>query len=132
MTMTSSRPYLIRAMYEWIADNACTPYVLVDALWPGVSVPERYVEDGQIVLNIAPSAVAEMELGNEMIRFSARFGGIPTEVVVPIGAIRGLYARENGRGMVFEEDESEPPEPPQAPDTDGSGDSKKPSLRVVK
>ena len=72
--MTSSRPYLIRAMYEWIADNDCTPYVLVDAVWPGVSVPERYVEDGQIVLNIAPSAVAEMELGNEMIRFSARFG----------------------------------------------------------
>lgn len=126
--MTSSRPYLIRAMYEWIADNGCTPYVLVDAASPGVSVPNQYVEDGQIVLNIAPGAVVEMELGNDIMRFSARFGGVPTEVVVPIAAVRGLYARENGRGMVFDEEDVMPPDP-------SGGDEpgpKKPSLRVVK
>ena len=123
MLMSSERPYLVRAMYEWIVDNQCTPYVVVNALSPGVQVPHQYVEDGQIVLNIAPGAVAEMDLGNEMIRFSARFGGVPTEVMVPLAAIRGLYARENGRGMDFDEEEPPPPVP--------SGD-KKPALRVVK
>lgn len=127
-TMTSSRPYLVRAMYEWIVDNNCTPYVLVDAHAEGVQVPQQYVENGQIVLNIAPGAVASMELGNELMRFNARFGGVPTDVFVPISAIRGLYARENGRGMVFDEDE--PPVPPVDPDK--SEADKKPSLRVVK
>jgi stringent starvation protein B len=127
--MTSSRPYLVRAMYEWIVDNDCTPYVLVDAYAPGVQVPQQYVEDGQIVLNIAPGAVASMELGNHLMRFNARFGGVPTDVLVPVAAIRGLYARENGRGMVFDEDE-----PPTSPptDPDDSDPDKKPSLRVVK
>ncbi len=128
MAMTSSRPYLVRAMYEWIVDNNCTPYVLVDAHAEGVQVPQQYVENGQIVLNIAPGAVASMELGNELMRFNARFGGVPTDVFVPISAIRGLYARENGRGMVFDEDE--PPVPPVDPDK--SEADKKPSLRVVK
>ena len=123
MVMTSERPYLVRAIYEWIVDNHCTPYVIVNALAAGVQVPHQYVEDGQIVLNIAPGAVAEMELGNELMRFSARFGGVPTEVLVPLGAIRGLYARENGRGMDFDEEDPRPPAP--------SGD-KKPALRVVK
>ncbi len=130
MAMTSSRPYLVRAMYEWIVDNKCTPYVLVDAHASGVQVPQHYVENGQIVLNIAPGAVASMELGNELMRFNARFGGVPTDVLVPIAAIRGLYARENGRGMVFDE-EDEPPVPPADPDKQGEAD-KKPSLRVVK
>jgi stringent starvation protein B len=115
-------------MYEWIVDNNCTPYVLVDAHAEGVQVPQQYVENGQIVLNIAPGAVASMELGNELMRFNARFGGVPTDVFVPISAIRGLYARENGRGMVFDEDE--PPVPPVDPDK--SEADKKPSLRVVK
>jgi stringent starvation protein B len=115
-------------MYEWIVDNNCTPYVLVDAHAEGVQVPQQYVENGQIVLNIAPGAVASMELGNELMRFNARFGGVPTDVFVPISAIRGLYARENGRGMVFDEDE--PPVPPADPDR--SDADKKPSLRVVK
>ncbi len=128
--MTSSRPYLVRAMYEWIVDNNCTPYVLVDAYAPGVQVPQQYVEDGQIVLNIAPGAVASMELGNHLMRFNARFGGVPTDVLVPVAAIRGLYARENGRGMVFDDDEPPPPQPT-APD-DGAPDDNKPSLRVVK
>lgn len=127
MSMTSSRPYLVRAMYEWIVDNSCTPYVLVDALAPGVQVPQQYVENGQIVLNIAPGAVAQMELGNQMVRFSARFGGVPTDVMVPVAAIRGLYARENGRGMVFDEDDTPPPGDPASPNGE-----KKPALRVVK
>lgn len=130
MAMTSSRPYLVRAMYEWIVDNQCTPYVLVDAHAAGVQVPQQYVENGQIVLNIAPGAVASMDLGNELMRFNARFGGVPTDVFVPIAAIRGLYARENGRGMVFDEDE-DPPVPPADPDDQGDA-GKKPSLRVVK
>lgn len=125
--MTSSRPYLVRAMYEWIVDNNFTPYVLVDTLAPGVQVPQQYVEDGQIVLNIAPGAVGQMDLGNQLIRFNARFGGVPTDVLVPISAIRGLYARENGRGMVFDEDEMPPPSDPGS-----SPGEKKPSLRVVK
>ncbi len=132
--MTSSRPYLVRAMYEWIVDNHCTPYALVDAHAPGVQVPQQYVENGQIVLNIAPGAVAGMELGNELMRFNARFGGVPTDVLVPIAAIRGLYARENGRGMVFDEDDPTPPQDPNEPQ-DNKGDNrgeKKPSLRVVK
>lgn len=124
--MTSSRPYLVRAMYEWIVDNNCTPYVLVDAHAPGVQVPQQYVENGQIVLNITPGAVDKMELGNQLMRFNARFGGVPTDVLVPIAAIRGLYARENGRGMVFDEDDPTPPDP------DGDKSEKKPSLRVVK
>jgi stringent starvation protein B len=127
VSMTSSRPYLVRAMYEWIVDNHCTPYVLVDALAPGVQVPQQYVENGQIVLNIAPGAVAQMELGNQLMRFSARFAGVPTDVLVPVSAIRGLYARENGRGMVFEEDDLPPPSDPGS----RSGE-RKPSLRVVK
>lgn len=125
--MTSSRPYLVRAMYEWIVDNNFTPYVLVDAHAPGVQVPQQYVEDGQIVLNVAPGAVASMELGNHLMRFNARFGGVPTDVLVPVAAIRGLYARENGRGMVFDEDEPTPPKDP-----DNNDPEKKPSLRVVK
>ena len=126
--MTSSRPYLVRAMYEWIVDNNFTPYVLVDAHAPGVQVPQQYVEDGQIVLNVAPGAVASMELGNHLMRFNARFGGVPTDVLVPVAAIRGLYARENGRGMVFDEDEPTPP----PTDPDDNDPDKKPSLRVVK
>ena len=124
--MTSSRPYIMRALYEWIVDNDCTPYVLVDAHAPGVQVPQQYVENGQIVLNIAPGAVDKMELGNQLMRFNARFGGVPTDVLVPIAAIRGLYARENGRGMVFDEDDPTPP------DSGGDKSEKKPALRVVK
>ena len=128
--MTSSRPYMVRAMYEWIVDNNCTPYVLVNAMAKGVQVPEQYVEGGQIVLNIAPGAVVNIELRNEFMRFSARFGGLPTEVFVPMAAVRGLYARENGRGMVFDEEDFTPVDPdPTAPTP---FNEKKPSLRIVK
>lgn len=124
--MNSSRPYIIRAIYEWIADNDCTPHLLVDVNQEGVDVPQAYVTDGQIVLNISPSAVVGLEMGNELIFFNGRFGGVATDIVVPIKAILGIYARENGQGMVFDaaEEPEEPPEPP-------SGRTR-PSLKVVK
>ena len=124
--MNSSRPYIIRAIYEWIVDNDCTPHLLVDVDVEGVDVPQAYVTDGQIVLNISASAVVGLEMGNDLILFNGRFGGVATDIVVPIKAILGIYARENGQGMVFDasEDPEEPPDPPS-----GRG---RPSLKVVK
>lgn len=99
--MLSSRPYLARALYQWLLDNDQTPYVVVDAERPGVVVPEQFVQNGQIVLNIAPTAVRDLFLENDAITFNARFGGKPLQVVVPLEALVALYARENGVGMVF-------------------------------
>lgn len=137
MSMTSSRPYIIRALYEWIVDNNCTPYILVDAHVQGVEVPQQYVnKDGQIILNIAPSALKDLFIGLEAISFSARFGGVPFDLFIPCGAVLGIYARENGQGMMFESESSNhPPSPPEpTPAGGGGGDTaqKRPSLRVVK
>ena len=126
MTMKSSRPYLVRALYEWILDNACTPYLLVDATGAGVEVPQQYVKNGQIVLNVAPGAVAGIDMSNDDIRFRGRFSGVAIDVFVPIGAVLGIYARENGQGMVFEPEQAPPPS------SDDEPRSGKPSLRVVK
>jgi len=126
MSMKSSRPYLVRALYEWILDNGCTPYLLVDATVAGVDVPQQYVKNGQIVLNVAPGAVAGIDMSNDEIRFRGRFGGVATDVFVPIGAVLGIYARENGQGMVFEPEQASPP-----PDDEPRGGGR-PSLRVVK
>lgn len=129
MAMTSSRPYLIRALYEWIVDNGCTPHIVVNAMAKGVEVPQQYVnKDGQIVLNIAPRAVSALEMTNKAIKFSARFGGIPTNICVPCHAVMGVYARENGQRMMFESE----PEPDNTPPDDNGGDGRRPSLRVVK
>ena len=97
--MTSHRPYLLRALYEWIADNGLTPHLLVDATRPGVRVPTHAVKDGRIVLNIAERAVAHLQMDNDDVRFSARFGGVSHAVIVPIDAVLAVYARENGQGM---------------------------------
>ena len=131
MTMSSSRPYLIRALYEWINDNQLTPYLLVNANEQGVSVPQSFVgKDGQIILNVAPRAIVGFDISNAAISFSARFGGVPTDIYVPTHAIMGIYAKENGKGMMFEP-ESAPPEPPK--DVKGKEKSvKKPMLKVVK
>jgi len=131
--MTSSRPYLIRALYQWIVDNGATPYVLVDALIEGVDVPEQHIQDDKIVLNIAPMAVEGLTLGDDAISFSARFSGKSMHLLVPTEAVLAIYARENGQGMMFnEEPGSNTPtdKPPggSSPDTD----KPKPSLRVVK
>ena len=141
--MTSNRPYLIRALFEWITDNGMTPHLIVDAEADGVMVPRGYVDDGRIVLNIAPSAVHGLVLGNDSIYFSARFGGVAQAVELPPHAVLGLYARENGQGMLF------PDEAPRAdgrPDTgeaddgsdrpdggdDGGTKPARPSLRIVR
>ncbi len=123
-SMTSSRPYLIRAVYEWIVDNGCTPHLLVNTQIAGVQVPTQYIKDNKIILNVGPHATQALELGNDRIHFSARFGGVPTSVSVPPGAVLTIYARETGQGMVFSEEDGgdNPPEP--APT--------RPNLRVVK
>jgi stringent starvation protein B len=99
--LTSSRPYLLRALHEWVLENGFTPYVVVDASLPGVSVPKDFVNNGQIVLNISPGAVRGLHIGNEFLEFNARFGGVPMQVIVPISAVLAVYAKENGQGMVF-------------------------------
>lgn len=131
--MTPTRPYFLRAVYQWIIDNDCTPHLAVNATLPEVSVPEEYVEDGQIILNISPSAVQSLVIENEFLSFSARFSGTPRNIYVPMRAVLGVYARENGQGMAFPDepaylkpaspdDEPEPPAPPRG----------RPSLKVVK
>ena len=141
MTMSSSRPYIIRALYDWILENECTPYVLVDAFGKGVEVPQEHVKDGQIVLNISPTAVQSISIANEAMDFDGRFGGIPKKVVVPIRSILGIYAKENGQGMMFESDD--PPDPPDPPEPSeepsnikkesfSANRAKKPSLKIVK
>src|SRR5690606_2738447 len=102
--MTSHRPYLLRALYEWIVDNGMTPHVLVDATQPGVRVPSHTVRDGRVVLNIAERAVGALTMDNDGIRFSARFGGVSQLVSVPVQAIIAIYARETGQGMVLPDD----------------------------
>ncbi len=128
--MTSSRPYIMRALYEWIVDNDCTPYVLVDATMAEVMVPQQFVKDGQIVLNISPSAVMDLTVSNESMSFNGRFGGVATDVYVPVAAIVGINARENGQGMVFEPEES--PEPPDETPPDPDKPDGRPSLKIVK
>lgn len=133
--MTPSRPYIMRALYEWIVDNGCTPYLLVDASIQGVEVPRQYVKDGQIVLNISPSAVIELNITNELVMFNGRFGGMPTDIMVPVSAVIGIYARENGQGMVFEPDEPPPGGPdgdPEPPDSSPGKPEGRPSLKIVK
>lgn len=139
MSMNSSRPYLLRALYEWIVDNGCTPYVVVNALREDVQIPRAYVKDGQIVLNISPSAVVGLKLENDGLMFSARFAGVPMEVYAPMAAVLGIYARENGQGMIFEIEEGDggpTDQPPRggAPTstTDKAEKPKRPGLKVVK
>ncbi len=128
--MTSTRPYLLRALYEWIVDNGMTPYLLVDAEYDQVHVPSQYIDNGRIVLNVSPSAVRGLDLGNEGVLFSARFSGKPFDVSVPMAAVKAIYAQENGRGMVFSEDEGPEDAPPTPPDE--HPDKGRPSLKLVK
>jgi len=142
MSMNSSRPYLLRALYEWILENNCTPYIVVNAYAQDVQVPQDYVKDGQIILNISPVAVHALHMSNDAVEFNGRFAGIPTPVYVPITAVMGIYARENGQGMVFEAEKPAPTPPvPPKPTTRLSAvktkeqDKKsrgRASLRVVK
>ena len=110
----STKPYLVRAIYEWAIDQGLTPQILVDATVDGVEVPREFVEEGQIVLNIHPQSVKDLEMGNDYLMFSARFAGRVFEVCVPIPAVSAIYSRENGQGIVFQADGSgqTPPPPP--------------------
>jgi stringent starvation protein B len=126
MVMSSSVPYLIRAINEWILDNQYTPYLVVDATIEEASVPLEYVKEGQIVLNISPSAIRDLVMTNEHVMFNGRFGGVAHEIYVPVSAVLGLIAKENGEGMWFpREDES--PQPPEGKPKKGP-----PSLKVIK
>lgn len=132
--MTSSRPYLVRAMYQWIVDNGMTPHLLVNADYERCVVPKGHINDGKIVLNIAPMAVQSLTLGDEEISFSARFGGQAESILVPVPAILAVYARENGQGMMFSDDDhpdhSSGNGSDDGPETDP--DKPRPNLRVVK
>ncbi len=135
--MNSSRPYLVRALYEWIVDNDCTPHLLVNVDYPGVQVPAGYASDGQIVLNVAPSAVRHLHMDNEAISFEGRFGGVAHSLNVPSAAVMAIYARENGQGMVFEieptpPDDDAPSDAGGAAGREGPRPGGRPSLKVVK
>lgn len=155
--MSSSRPYLARGLYEWLLDNEHTPYIVVDAEQPGVRVPRQFVQNGQIVLNIGPTAVRDLLISNDAVSFHAGFSGQPMQVVVPMPALMAIYARENSVGMVFghepslevvqeesaaptqagprgvaESHDSEQEASASAEREEGSSDRKRPSLRVIK
>lgn len=130
-SISSSRPYLVRALYQWIVDNDLTPYLLVNATATGVDVPQQHISNGKIVLNIHPNSVRNLSLENDWISFSARFFGAPREVLFPAQATLAIYARENGQGMTFyQEDHSGGDNPPPSPGPEAG--SQKPTLRVVK
>lgn len=133
--MTSNRPYMIRALYQWIVDNDCTPHLLVNTAYPKVQVPEGYAQNDQMVLNVSPNAVRQLEMGNEQISFDGRFSGMVHQIFVPTGAVLAIYARENGKGMVFEAEPVPPQggdEPDEGNNNSGSRPSGRPSLKVVK
>lgn len=115
--MKARRPYLLRAIHEWISDSQCTPHLVVDAGCAGVEVPRQYVQDGKIVLNVSWSATAQLQLGNEELSFSGRFGGASMLVRIPVVAVLAIYARETGQGMIFADEADAPPPdgPPQEP-----------------
>jgi stringent starvation protein B len=133
----SRRPYLLRAMHEWISDSNQTPHIVVDASIDGVEVPRQYVQGGKIILNVSSNATSMLSLGNEVVRFRARFGAATYDVSVPIVAVLGIYARETGQGMIFSEADT-PPQPPAPPSepapapTTGEGKRSKPTLKVIK
>jgi stringent starvation protein B len=129
--MTSSKPYLVRALYQWILDNDNTPYILVDASGEQVSIPKGIASDGKVVLNLAPSAIQNLEMSNEFISFSARFNGVAEQIFVPVASMLAIYARENGEGMMFPSEDS-------VDNTDGTAadgaaaKSTSPILKIIK
>jgi len=129
--MSSNRPYLLRALYQWIGDNHMTPHILVEAEMDGVDVPDQAVQKGKVILNIDNAAVREIDLGNDWLTFKARFSGREHNVTVPIEAVLAIYAKENGQGMMFSQDDETLP--PDDPDSDPDlKPAKRPHLKIVK
>jgi stringent starvation protein B len=127
----SKRPYLVRAMHEWMTDNGNTPHVVIDASVDGVSVPTEHIKDGKIILNISQSAAHNLKLSNTSVSFRARFSGVPFDVWAPISSVLGIYAKETGQGMIFSHG-AEQPEPPDGSEKDPSQRSDRSHLKVVK
>jgi stringent starvation protein B len=120
-------------MHEWMLDNGFTPHLVVDAKREGVSVPDAHVKDGKIVLNVSPTATRALNLGNDVVTFEARFGGVSRQLVVPVGAVLGIYARETGQGMIFGDDDTPAPAPGgDVPSPPAAGGGKRGKLKVVK
>ncbi len=130
------RPYLLRAMHQWITDSGHTPHVIVDAERSGSEVPRAYVQEGKIVLNLSYSATQKLKIDNDVVEFDARFAGVVHHVRFPVSSVMGIYARETGEGMMFAEQdtgpETTPPSSGPAPAEEGGGTPKRPQLRVVK
>lgn len=138
LNLNPTRPYLSRAIYEWICDHNLTPHILVDATQPFTDVPSQFVQDGQIVLNLAPHAVHRLNMSNDAITFSARFGGVSRDIYVPFAALIGIYARENGQGLFFDPEEyanvkveKNELESKDSDETKQNSTKKKPSLRIL-
>ena len=129
--MTSNRPYLLRALYQWITDNNMTPHILVDAGVTGVDVPEHAIQKGKVILNIDQAAVRELDMGNEWLTFNARFSGRQHNVSVPVESVLAIYSKENGQGMMFTQDDDAPPPDGSGVD-DGPKHAKRAHLKVVK
>ena len=127
--LNSSVPYLIRAINDWILDNGCTPYMIVDTTGEEVSVPREHVKDGQIVLNIGPQAIRDLSISDQYVMFCGRFSGVAHEICAPISSVMGVIAKENGEGMWFPLDEKDPT-PPNGPPTDNP--QAPPRLKLVK
>ncbi len=127
--MTSNRPYLVRALRDWIIDNEMTPYILVDAEVPEVEVPKQYVAEGKVVLNLSPTAIDELSMEGDYISFDARFSGRSYSVILPVMSVIAIYAQENGKGMVFSEED--PDADPSPPSGDDKKSGRKPNLTLV-
>jgi stringent starvation protein B len=128
----STRPYLIRAIYEWCVDSALTPYLAV-RVNDQTEVPQAFVKDGEIVLNLSAGAVRNLEMGNEMITCNGRFGGSPFDLMVPVEAVIGIFAKETGQGLVFQGSDPQQPSPQANSDSEARPPaSRKPHLKIVK
>ena len=130
--MTSSKPYLVRALYEWILDNDNTPYILVDTSSDQVSIPNGIANDGKVVLNLAPAAIQNLEMTNDFISFSARFNGVGEQIFVPVTSLLAIYARENGEGMMFPNEEDNDGTAADGEAVKPSPKSAGPTLKVIK
>lgn len=133
------RPYLLRAMHEWMSDNDLTPHIVVDANREGLTIPREHVSDGKLILNLSFSATHDLRIGNEFVDFEARFGGVARRLSIPVSAVLGIYARETGQGMVFTDDDTKPDEPAAHPEAEAPAPqppegkpAKGPNLKIVK